>query len=114
MKKTIAIAIIILLSTKSYSQISKGNWLIGGDVKFNYTANTVMDSKYSSTTLNINPQLGYFILDKFAVGLRPSLGFVFASGASNHVTSYSVGPYARYYFLDETRMLNLFLQGDYA
>ena len=104
MKKNILISSILLFITISaYSQITKGNWMFGGDAiiqgykfenseKFNYYA-------------EIFPKAGYFVIDKLVVGSEIGVYI-------NNATFYtSFVPFTRYYLLDDKKIVNPFIEG---
>ena len=103
MKKIILIVSILLFTIRVSSQITKDNWMFGGDAiiqgykfknskKFNYYA-------------EIFPKAGYFVIDKFVVGGEIGI-FI------NEATLYtSFVPFTRYYLLDVKKIVNPFLEG---
>ncbi|MDE3143471.1 MAG: hypothetical protein KGL19_04905 [Bacteroidota bacterium] len=114
MKKTILLIITAgFIFCNAYSQITKGNWMVGGSGSFSTKSN-------SSSNIQFNPNIGYFFGNKFAAGLK----FDFASqDLSNYVQSssiglivkrFSAGPFVRYYFLDSEKSFNLFTEGNYS
>ena len=101
------------------SQITKGNWLVGGSTNFSTIQySSAASLHYKQTNFQINPIVGYFLKDKFALGLRPSLSYGRATGSNNTVyssgTVINIGPFARYYFLKPENIFNLFAQGSYG
>lgn len=106
----------LLLSLVSKSQLTKGIWIAGGTASFYATQN-----KYSSTVANqtsdvvrlsINPSVGYFVADKFAIGLRPGYtktkSQVNTSGGGNtNENRLDIGPFARYYLLQADKQFNI-------
>lgn len=91
--------------------------MIGGNI--NYTNSK---GKYSgdfpSTTskgygMRVSPNLGYFVFDKFAVGVSPSFSFGKVKGSDNN-TSYGIGPFVRYYFLPSDKLINVFSHIGYS
>jgi hypothetical protein len=105
------------LSFNSNSQITKNNWLLSGNASFATQKNSSTATlQYKQTDFQISPTIGYFIIDKFAAGLRPS----FTYGKNNLVanakpqTIFSIGPFVRYYFLQTDRPFNLLAEGTYA
>ncbi|PCH49895.1 MAG: hypothetical protein COC22_06165 [Flavobacteriaceae bacterium] len=103
MKKIILIVSILLFTIRVSSQITKDNWMFGGDAiiqgykfknskKFNYYA-------------EIFPKAGYFVIDKFVVGGEIGI-FI------NEATLYtSFVPFTRYYLLDVEKKVNPFIEG---
>jgi len=58
------------------------------------------------TSLNLNPRIGYFVANRFAVGLDMTLAYLSEeSGNTSDAfsqTLFSLGPFLRYYFSDGT------------
>lgn len=110
------------LSTCLFSanaQLTKKNWLVGGSGKFSsitstsVLSNTSVDSKY--TLLTFSPNIGYFILDKFAIGLKSSINWEksisYSPGYStSNQTNVLAGPFLRYYFLKSDNTMNFLLE----
>lgn len=117
MKKIIftTFSVLLLLATAN-SQITKGNWLMGGSGSYSRLQNEIDGAiHFKQISLQISPSIGYFFSDKFAAGLKPS--FIYGSNSATGTVSnriYSVGPFARYYFLDAEKIFNLFTEGNYA
>lgn len=78
---------------------------IGGS--FSFQAGIVgHNGTTSSTTFNVAPDLGWFIGEKWAVGIRPWIGFgksTTSSDAENTTFSVGLKPYARYQLLTYNR-----------
>jgi len=99
------------------AQITKGNWMVGGSLSYirinNTNPNTVAEKE---SILNIKPVVGYFLKDKFALGLRSE--FFNYNGtviSSNRSSSYQLdfGPFIRYYFFPVNNRVNLFSESAY-
>jgi hypothetical protein len=114
--RTLFFFLVLTTALSLNAQITKGNWLVGGDgnyssVKFLSEINGIK-TKSTANSIRLNPNLGYFISDKFAGGLQ--LNFTFLEpGSSTKSTSYSFGPFIRYYFLEQSKRINLFAQANY-
>lgn len=117
--KCFSLSLMLLLMFFSFSsvgQITKRNWMLGGNVDFSQTSNTSPSTIYQkATSLNISPLAGYFIIDKFALGARTSITYQSVRGgsATNSGTQVDVRPFARYYFLSTENRVNIFLEGNY-
>ncbi len=85
---------LLLACIQLQAQTQQGSMMIGGNAGF---ANS-SQGDFSTTVVSINPSIGYFVIDKLAVGA--SLGISFFSGDLFEGTSFGVGPFARYYFTD--------------
>ncbi len=117
MKKTI---LLFLITSAFYNnadcQITKDNWMIGGAASFR-------SSKYNgASTKETNSQLsgdvGYFIVDKLAIGLKLGYEETGTKGNSNpindmNVNTYNIGPFVRYYFLPAEKYVNIFSELSY-
>lgn len=109
----ILISLTLFLTTPSYSQINKGNWMVGGNASFNNNSNSLNDGpNVKSSTFLVNPNIGYFLFDKFTTGIKTGL-IIYLRKDSPSETGYNFGPYLRYYFLKQDKVLNLFLEGNY-
>jgi hypothetical protein len=97
-------------------QLTKGNWLVGGTGKFySYNDNTSssaynVDAKY--TDISVSPSIGYFIVDKLALGLKPTFTSIKGKvtspgGGTTSIQRYWIGPFGRYYFLDKEKQYNI-------
>ncbi len=115
MKKTIVLltASIFLLSLPSFSQIEKGNLLVGGDIA-NFDIGLKKGSAFS---MNIDPKLAFFIKDNTAVGAYIDFGLQTLPGSTGTNTSYGIGALARYYLSDKNtvsplRHSRIFFEGN--
>lgn len=109
------IAITLLNFATSNAQITKGNWLVGGTGSF-YSAQLKDDSNNTNSNsigLEIRPNLGYFVMDKFAIGITPLIAYNKPENGSS-VTSYGIGPYARYYLLKSDKRVNVLTHVGYS
>jgi hypothetical protein len=102
----------------AHAQLTKGNWLVGGSGSFSSDKQvaTSASTNIKSTTVGITPNIGYFIIDKFAVGMN--LGFEInklkaANIPTSSITNYYAGPFLKYYLLQEDELINLFVYGNY-
>jgi hypothetical protein len=75
MKKSILFLTILVNTHPCFSQVSKGTILLGGNVRFeSYKGETQMGvSKVK--TLDIAPNIGYFIINRLAIGFLTWLNF---------------------------------------
>lgn len=107
--------LFLSISLSTWSQLDKGNFLVGGSGKFysynstNSSSNYNIESKY--TQIDLSPVIGYFVIDKLAFGLKPTLSSIKGKvtdvgGGSTNVQRYLIGPFGRYYFLDKDNKYN--------
>ncbi len=66
------------------AQTESGTYLLGGNAQFLATGDV--------TVLSLSPNVGYFVADNWALGLRAALVAVEES------SSWNIGPFTRYYF----------------
>jgi hypothetical protein len=107
----------LLFSGLANAQITKGNWMVGGNLGFSYSnSKAVVNSDNSNSyTVNISPNIGYFFYDKFAGGTKINYFFSkFISSQGNGKFTYAnAGPFMRYYFLEKEKRTNIFLESSY-
>ncbi|MDN3657362.1 outer membrane beta-barrel protein [Ferruginibacter paludis] len=111
MKLFTLISLFIVMSVTASSQVNKGQFLVGGNINFNSTKN----GGYKTTSLVVAPNIGYFIIDKLAAGVRLNLASYHQTigSVSSTNTNTSLSPFARYYFLPAAKMVNVFIDGSY-
>lgn len=116
MKQLILLISFWMVLFCSQGQLQKSNWLVGGTGSFYaFTSRSISDiydvkSKY--TRIDISPNLGYFVSDKLAFGLKPSFSSfkrknVGSDDPLGNIQRYSFGPFGRYYFLRSDGRLNI-------
>jgi len=110
MKQLFITSFFVLLILKSQGQVTKGNWLVGGNAIFSsahYKSDATADANL--LTIGINPKIGHFFIDKFAVGLMANYSFSHTkiSSSSQNFTTFTFGPYLRYYFLSPKSRVNI-------
>jgi outer membrane protein len=120
MRKLTFVLFFLLLSTViTFAQTQQGNFFLGGGfsgslgnrkVETPGPGNTVIVSKSRSATLVFNPQLGFFVVNGFALGLDADIRNNSLRNRDNDIrttaSSFTLGPFARYYF-----PINVFLDG---
>ena len=126
------IAIALLFTINSFGQLDKKTWLVGGTGSFDsYKQNEtfvftqtgeIQDVERSVKELEFSPKVGYFVIDKLALGLGISyinqkyetktISGIFGDGASKSYSFY-VGPFARYYFLNKEKPYNILAEANY-
>ncbi len=123
--------ISLFLSTITQAQLTKGNWLVGGQSNFSSASVETISNggtqKSNYIYISASPDIGYFIADKFAIGLKPSItwsktnygdlingGVPVASGGYSNTTWFDIGPFIRYYVLPADNQINLFASANYS
>ncbi|MEJ5104191.1 outer membrane beta-barrel protein [Chryseobacterium sp. MYb328] len=113
MKKLLLASAIVLFGL-SNAQMTKGDWVISGNtgMGFNNIATTVKVGGKSTDSPKVNmfsitPSVGYFVIDKLAVGI--DLGYVNRTTKYDDVKStnstFSVMPTATYYFTNSSKLV---------
>jgi hypothetical protein len=119
---TLTIAFLLFLNI-CFAQLDKGMWLVGGSgnyltSKLEYTSPTFSSSS-KKLDITVTPNIGYFIFDKLAIGLKTSFtkykDQVSGSGGlintnSNRIT---FGPFAKFYILQKEKQYNLLAEVNY-
>jgi hypothetical protein len=126
MKKTLLFFIFLcVFSFYSNAQLTKNNWLVGGSGSFYYYNEDYSNPSYNQTanytSIDIAASVGYFFMDKLAAGLRPGFSsykgkVVSTSAGSGGFTNsykFSIGPFVRYYFLQEDKPFNVLADVSY-
>lgn len=136
MKKIILILIFVISNLPIYAQLEKKTWLLGGSGSFSSTVSTVTYTnnvdpitlnayfeKSKVFNLNLSPSIGYFLLDKFALGLKPTITWEKSQGVdgTNGVSlipnknsrNFLIGPFFRYYFLKKEKPFNFLIESTY-
>jgi hypothetical protein len=104
MKNLFPIILLILISSKiqgqDFNPIQKGNILIGGTVSASYEQKERLE--YLNTyDLEIHPTFGYFICNKFVLGLNPSSSITWTRENTlnpyEKKVDFGISPMFRYY-----------------
>lgn len=116
MKKiTILSVAILLFAITANSQITKGNWLVGGNGRFSSQIETLNGAKVNGFLIGLTPNIGYFFIDKFAAGTKISFNYNETKyyGSVSKSTQLGLGPFLRYYFLNKDNRINVFAESEY-
>ena len=108
MKKVFIALFMVAVSTASFAQFKKGTFLVGGSSGLGLTlfkekvTFSTSSSSGKSTSFELEPSAGYFIIDNLAVGA--GLGISASSfkpdgnGAKSSQSTIVLSPFGRYYF----------------
>lgn len=111
MKKIVIFTIATLIvALKSNGQIAKKTWHVGGAGSFSSTEyDFVTGSNQKITDIDLNSNIGFFVIDKFSIGLKPGVNYRKAvlQNSNFSQTSLRIGPFARYYFFSKEKPVNL-------
>ncbi|TAK34344.1 MAG: hypothetical protein EPO28_16225 [Saprospiraceae bacterium] len=95
----------LLFATTVFGQTGKGSVLLGGTAGFTKQ----FESAGDLFSITLSPTFGYFVADKIVLGGQ--LGFGYSKSGDFSVSSFSLTPFARYYFGPEGT-LKFFIQGE--
>ena len=114
-KCILIISALILLTWSSldaFSQIQKGQWLLGGNAEFSFA----QSRELKMSTLQFSPASGYFFINKLAGGLRVDFGSETYKWTESKYTysTISLAPFFRYYFLPAEQKVNVFADAAYG
>lgn len=112
--KKLLLAGAVALFGLSNAQMTKGDWVISGNtgMGFNNTTTTVKVGGNSVdgpkvNSFSITPSVGYFVIDKLAVGI--DLGYFNTTtkyqGVKSTNSTFSVMPTATYYFTNSSKLV---------
>jgi hypothetical protein len=121
MKKIIvSLSLFLSISIVANCQLEKGNWLLGGNTSFSASKSTHVNSVYSQTSnridFSVSPNIGFFPSNKFAIGIKPSFTLYkdqIEGGLYSNIKRFVVGPFARYYFLEIDKEVNIVAEASY-
>ena len=121
MKQLFLFTFLLFGSRCAYSQIYKGQWLVGGSGTFSHkSGNDNFNSGYKSTGFSILPDVGYFVINNLTVGAR--FGYQYAKEKQGYNDSLfsasqtiilSASPFVRYYFLPAKKRVNILADASY-
>ena len=116
-KNYVLILLCFFLFTKAKGQITKGNWLVGGNANFSSIKSQTQSMSSTSNVINlkVSPNIGKFLFDKLAVGIKANVEHTDASFnlSETKQTFYAFGPFVRYYFLSSDNQVNIFSEPSY-
>lgn len=119
MKPLFISCVLFLIFISANAQLTKHNWMLGGAINFSsiHRNSEAYGPSQVGYTFNITPNIGYFPLDKFAVGFKTGInksGYK-APGTPgyNKYTEFNIGAYSRYYFLSTEKNINILSEAAY-
>lgn len=104
----------ILFTITTNAQITKGNWMVGGDASYNNTKvlNNNGEIIGSGNGIRVFPNIGYFFIDKLTIGVNGNFNYGKSNGSPSSI-GYGGGPFIRYYFLNPEKRINFFADLNY-
>jgi hypothetical protein len=126
MKNALLLIAASFFLTSLSAQTRKHDWLVGGSALMHskltrtiLTADAVRNVKVRHTDINLSPDAGYFLSDRFVVGARllyathKAKVLEGANFPSSVTKDYGAGPFVRYYFFPGKNRFNLLVDGSY-
>lgn len=112
MKFYLSSLLLMLCSSFAHAQLEQGTWLVGGSGSFSKIQN---DNNSTGTAIHLNPRIGYFISDKLVTGIQTMYSYQTNRFAGNGLNDnfLIIGPYIRYYILNNEHVLNLLTELGY-
>jgi hypothetical protein len=99
-KLTLVVMILLLAATPIFAQkaIMKGAWDLGGSFTFSSAGGDLYKNAAGDgqSTIQFAPDLGYFFMDHFSVGLL--INYMSWSQGDNKMSDFTFGPRLNYYF----------------
>jgi hypothetical protein len=119
-RRIVLILLISFILIKTNAQLTKGNWLVGGTGSYDFEKISSISVIRKTQQITISPNIGYFLIDNFGVGLKPQFVLIKREypGASyfpaEKIYHLSIGPFVRYYFLPTDKVINLLVHSDFS
>lgn len=116
MKKFTLLFLLFIGTTTAFTQIKKGQYLLGGSLNFESTKEVYSTiPTYTANNFFISPAIGYFIVDNMAGGVRLNLDFYDTKSATveTHYITTTISPFLRFYFLPAPKKINAFIDVSY-
>jgi hypothetical protein len=123
MKRFFYFTFLLFMANNTFAQLTKGHWLVGGSGKFYSYKNEYSTSSFTSngkyTQIDLSPNIGYFLADKFVLGVKSTISsikgdFTATSGVGGTDNQrYLFGAFGRYYFLEEAKQTNILVDVSY-
>lgn len=121
MKYKLLTALVCICSSQAFSQINKGQWLMGGGALYSFNETNYGQTYSSQHQVQTTPNFGYFLFNKVAVGVNVNFSYlknndpITGVGGTGLLSSVggTAGPFVRAYFLPGTSRINFMLHGSY-
>ena len=99
MKKIIVAVSALVLGTTAMAQTEQVGWMFGAGSNLGFSSGKEnSDQEDAVSQLALDVRAGYFVIDNLAVGLDLGYGSESAGGVS--ATNLGVGPYLRYFLME--------------
>lgn len=114
-RNTFLLCLLLLCMQVANAQLTKGNWLVGGNGYLSSQSQNLRGVNVKGSNLRLSPNVGYFIADKFAAGARINfeINKLRYPGVVDNSTRYGIGPFLRYYLLNSEKRVNILTEAFY-
>ena len=113
MKRILTIGIFSLFAFTASAQIGRGQILLGGNVSYSSkTTEVPTGDDFTVNTFSFSPGIGYFFVNKLALGGRYTGSINKVNGGTNE--RHVISPFLRYYLLNRYSKTNFFVDGSYS
>ena len=114
--KTINFILVITLFSffTTNAQITKGNWMVGGNGSFSNLEsynNNYKNDKRKTSELDIKANVGYFFIDKLQAGAK--ISYLLKKIPQDNLSWLKYELYSRYYILKPEKIVNIYLEAGY-
>ncbi len=128
MKYLLIFIIFLSFTETALGQLDKGIWLVGGSGSFQSNKRDFIVGQdivqYKDIDVSLSSSVGYFIIDKLAIGIKPSFSWSksdyvrtlagnVGGGRGNNSWLY-FGPFGRYYLLQKDNNYNILVDASYS
>lgn len=99
MKKLLTVVSALVLGTTAMAQTDQGGWMFGAGSNLGFTSGKEnSDQEDAVSNIFLDVRAGYFVIDNLAIGLDLGYSSVSSGGVSGN--ELGVGPYLRYYLME--------------
>lgn len=116
--KKLLLASAVALFGLSNAQMTKGDWVISGNTGFGFNNITTTYKAAGESadgpkvnSISFTPSVGYFVIDKLAIGIDADLTSITTKyseedyTSKNTTSSFSIMPTATYYFVNSSKLV---------
>jgi hypothetical protein len=117
MRRLITLFVLLFVITKAPCQTEKKYWMLGGNGSYAVQNENSPAGTVKGTSITVLPDVGYFFMNRTAAGIKGGLQYSKSRsqpfGLVDNTLSYNVGPFLRYYFLNDQNRWNLLAEASY-
>ena len=106
MKKIVLVFIVAFIAISANAQV-----YVGGTLGFSSVKTETKSTDVKTTTFKILPEIGYELSEDWSIGTV--IGYEYSKTEDLKINTFTVAPYARYFFLD-SNLVRLFADGGFG